>query len=146
MVHEPPHGPSTRRKVIYICVFDGEGRNRTLPNRIIIAGHFDVSNIMFVTDVGDEMCWRQVWDVGDGFRRFCHQHPLVTIYVALSGDHFFSYLILEEYFDSSFSSKTAPFSFVFSWNFACFREIDFLSSSNILTRKYHTTVGLMRYE
>ena len=31
MVHEPPHGPSTRRKVIYICVFDGEGRNRTLP-------------------------------------------------------------------------------------------------------------------
>ena len=26
--------------------------------------------------VGDEMCWRQLWDVGDGFDRFCHQHPL----------------------------------------------------------------------
>ena len=29
-----------------------------------------------VTDVGDEMCWRQFWDVGDGFSRFCHEHPL----------------------------------------------------------------------
>ena len=32
--------------------------------------------LMLVTDVGDEMCWRQLWDVGDGFGRFCHQHPL----------------------------------------------------------------------
>ena len=31
---------------------------------------------MLVTDVGDEMCWRQLWDVGDVFGRFCHQHPL----------------------------------------------------------------------
>ena len=31
---------------------------------------------MFVTDVGDEICWRQHWDVGDGFGRFCHQHSL----------------------------------------------------------------------
>ena len=31
---------------------------------------------MLVTDVGDEMCWRQLWDVDDGFRRFRHQHPL----------------------------------------------------------------------
>ena len=27
-------------------------------------------------DVDDEMCWRQRWDVGDGFGRFRHQHPL----------------------------------------------------------------------
>ena len=25
---------------------------------------------MLVTDVGDKMCWRQLWDVGDGFGRF----------------------------------------------------------------------------
>ena len=31
---------------------------------------------MLVTDVGDEMCWRQLLDVGDGFGRFCHQHSL----------------------------------------------------------------------
>ena len=24
----------------------------------------------------DEMCWRELWDVGDGFCRFCHQHSL----------------------------------------------------------------------
>ena len=28
---------------------------------------------MLATDVGDEICWRQLWDVGDGFG---HQHPL----------------------------------------------------------------------
>ena len=31
---------------------------------------------MLVTDFVDEMCWWQLWDVGDGFDRFCHQHPL----------------------------------------------------------------------
>ena len=31
---------------------------------------------MLVTDVGDEMCWRQLWDVGDGSCRFRHQHSL----------------------------------------------------------------------
>ena len=31
---------------------------------------------MLVTDVGEEMCWRQLWDVGDDFGRFYHQHPL----------------------------------------------------------------------
>ena len=33
-----------------------------------------------MTDVGDEMCWRQLWDIGDGFYgtfyRYGHQHPL----------------------------------------------------------------------
>ena len=29
---------------------------------------------MLVTDVGDEICWRQLCDVGDGFDRFSHQH------------------------------------------------------------------------
>ena len=27
---------------------------------------------MLVTDVADELCWRQLCDVGDGFGRFCH--------------------------------------------------------------------------
>ena len=31
---------------------------------------------MLVTNVGDEMRWRQLSDVGDGFDRFRHQHPL----------------------------------------------------------------------
>ena len=31
---------------------------------------------MLVTNVGDQMCWRQLWDVGDSFDRLCHQHPL----------------------------------------------------------------------
>ena len=31
---------------------------------------------MLVTDVGDEMCWRQFCDVGDGFVRFRPQHNL----------------------------------------------------------------------
>ena len=30
---------------------------------------------MLVTNVGDEMRWRQLSDVGDGFDRFRHQHP-----------------------------------------------------------------------
>ena len=38
---------------------------------------------MLVTDVGDEICLQQLWDVGDGFGRFRlyfniwvgHQHP-----------------------------------------------------------------------
>ena len=41
--------------------------------------NFDVHNLgtsMLVTNVRDEMCWRQHRDVGDGFRHFCHQHPL----------------------------------------------------------------------
>jgi len=28
------------------------------------------------TDDWDEMSWRQLWDVGDDFGRFCHRHPL----------------------------------------------------------------------
>ena len=31
---------------------------------------------MLVTDVGDELCWRQLLDVDDSFGRFYHQHPL----------------------------------------------------------------------
>ena len=31
---------------------------------------------MLATDVGDQICWRQLWDVGDGFGGFRHQHPL----------------------------------------------------------------------
>ena len=31
---------------------------------------------MLMTDVEEEMCWRQLLDVGDGLGRFCHQHPL----------------------------------------------------------------------
>ena len=31
---------------------------------------------MLMTDVGDEMCWRQLRDIGDGFGRLRHQHHL----------------------------------------------------------------------
>ena len=31
---------------------------------------------MLVTDVGDEICWWQLQDDGDGFGLFGHQHPL----------------------------------------------------------------------
>ena len=31
---------------------------------------------MLLTDIGDEMCWWQFKDVGDGFGHFGHQHPL----------------------------------------------------------------------
>ena len=31
---------------------------------------------MLVLDVGDEMCWVQLKDVGDGFGHVSHQHPL----------------------------------------------------------------------
>ena len=31
---------------------------------------------MLVTDVGDKICWRHFWDVGNGFGWFCRQHPL----------------------------------------------------------------------
>ena len=31
---------------------------------------------MLVTDDEDEICWRQLGDVGDGFGRFRHQDPL----------------------------------------------------------------------
>ena len=37
---------------------------------------FYTATSMLATDVGDEICWRQLWDVGDGFGQFCHQHPL----------------------------------------------------------------------
>ena len=39
---------------------------------------------MLATDVWDEICWRQLWDVSDGFERFCHQHPL---YFTISVGH-----------------------------------------------------------
>ena len=35
-----------------------------------------ISDQMLVTGLGDEMCWRKLWDVGDGFGRFRHQYPL----------------------------------------------------------------------
>ena len=42
--------------------------------------HFSLTQVtatsMLVTDVGNEMCWWQLWDVGDAFDRFRHQHPL----------------------------------------------------------------------
>ena len=31
---------------------------------------------MLVMNVGDEMCWWQLSDIGDGFDHFCHQRPL----------------------------------------------------------------------
>ena len=37
---------------------------------------------MLVTNVGDEIGWRQLCDVGDGFGRFCNQHPL-SFYISV---------------------------------------------------------------
>ena len=34
------------------------------------------SILMLLTDVGDEMCWWQLWVVGDGFGPFLHHHSL----------------------------------------------------------------------
>ena len=31
---------------------------------------------MLVTDVGDELCWSQLWDIGDAFSYFYHQQPI----------------------------------------------------------------------
>ena len=47
-------------------------------NFIVYSGKVETlrATSMLVTDVGDEMCWRQLWDVGDGFVRFCYQHSL----------------------------------------------------------------------
>ena len=48
---------------------------------ILLLKSFDgsfTSTSMLMTDVGDKICCRQLWDVGDGFCRFCHQHPLIT--------------------------------------------------------------------
>ena len=47
------------------------------PRRKICASQSAMSaTSMLMMDVGDEMCWWHFWDVGDGFGRFCHQHPL----------------------------------------------------------------------
>ena len=47
-----------------------------------------ISDQMLVTGLGDEMCWRQLWDVGYRLGRFRqrhdNEHPLFTnIYVAI---------------------------------------------------------------
>ena len=38
-------------------------------------GHTKGATLMLVTDSEDEVCLQQLWDVGDGFGRFC-QHLL----------------------------------------------------------------------
>ena len=38
--------------------------------------HAKLTTSMLLTDVGNEMCWRQSRDFGDDFDRFRHQHPL----------------------------------------------------------------------
>ena len=46
-------------------------------------GHesFKLTSVL-VTDVGDEMCWWQLYDVGDGFSHFDHQNPL-SFYIGI---------------------------------------------------------------
>ena len=41
---------------------------------------------MLVTDVGNEMCWWQFEDVGDGFGHFGHQNPL-SLNISLGHQH-----------------------------------------------------------
>ena len=84
---------------------------------------------MSVTADGHQMCWRQIWDVGDGFERFyhtnieiasltpenCHQHPLVTnIYVA----YFLNWVISHETWnDYDDSNHDTWFMFIFFISF-----------------------------
>ena len=42
--------------------------------------------LMFVTDVGDEMCWWQLLDFGDGFGHFGHQYQL-SFYISVGHQH-----------------------------------------------------------
>ena len=37
---------------------------------------FDLATLLLVTDVGEELCWRQLLDVGDGVGRYRQQHSL----------------------------------------------------------------------
>ena len=41
---------------------------------------------MSVTDVGDEMCWRQLWDVGDGFGRF-RSRNILSLNISVGYQH-----------------------------------------------------------
>ena len=50
----------------------------------ILAKHAQKRNLASPTgyiDVGDEICWC-LWDVGDGFNHFGHQHPL-SFYISI---------------------------------------------------------------
>jgi len=42
-----------------------------------------MTTLMLVTDVGDEMCWLQLWDDGDCFNAlkspFCHHHEVISV-------------------------------------------------------------------
>ena len=35
-----------------------------------------------MTNVGDKMCRRQLWDVDDGVVGFCHQHPFLKTWAS----------------------------------------------------------------
>ena len=53
--------------------------NDTLENTAtenLALENFELATSRLVTEIGDEMRWRQLLDVGDGFGRFCHQNPL----------------------------------------------------------------------
>ena len=42
---------------------------------------------MLATDIGDKIRWRQLWDVGDGFERFCYQYLLALASFSISVGH-----------------------------------------------------------
>ena len=77
-----------------------------VENTLDTSGGFPSARSMLVTDVGDEICWRQLWEVDDGWMvdfvtnilyllalvsgtnilylqkmspisKFCHQHPTI---------------------------------------------------------------------
>ena len=56
--------------------------NQGVPFKIYTA----ISEIVGYIDVGDEIFWRQLWDVGDDFCRFCHQNPL-SLSISISVGH-----------------------------------------------------------
>ena len=43
------------------------------------ANQIQMVTSMLVTDVGDEMCWWQVWDVGDRFKNHQHNKKVANI-------------------------------------------------------------------
>ena len=49
-------------------------------------GDFQAVTSMLVTDVGEEICWWQLWDVGDNFGHFGRQHPL-SFYISVGHQH-----------------------------------------------------------
>ena len=67
----------------WLCVFESLCmsfvffRNFAIETLLIV---FLEATSMLMTDVWVEMYWRQLWDVGDGFGKNCHQDKFTNIH------------------------------------------------------------------